>query len=675
MATMMMRGFSCNVLYVDPSASGANTGATPADALTALPSLATLVTNTVYLIRRGATLTVTAGTCAVANVHLMGMPKSTGDAFYGMVPAEAKTAWDGDAGDYWNATGSATTAWSFTGNDASIHRLNLTFPAAHSTVAAISATGARFSFTCIYARQSGFNVQTATAITGAFRHGTFYFNSDSVYISDIDMQMAWDSGTTSTTNGANLYAIQCDGNCQRAVIRNVLLWYLSTGYVTNRGGIIISNCDNIRMENITTRMVLNKVRGDVYHYLNPAVTCRGSGWGSNAVIRNIDHKLDHHLGATAGVSGISISAQLEFSINGGLVENLTCDQLLETGGFYGIFVGSYMGNTYIFDGNVQRAVVRNINSYKNLSVVDGAYATSFRLNAKCIAETINASAGPSSFAIDNPSDGSYFGSSVSFKGLTLTGGVRIYFASYVEILSLTLLAPRVNGIVIQGGILAYIQTLICQGTWTTESIMSVVNRSCVIVDSINIPFVATIDNNGFSQMCVNNSAGVSGQWYSESFSYRGFTSNVFRTGGASAAVKMECKAANAPPATNRYGIWMAPPPLPGKPIAPGATGLRKFTMYVAYKNFTTFDPSQMRLFIEAPAGAGTDTTAYDSVSVGTWEDDTVSTWNNDTGLTLKKLTMTLPVDRNENCRVRFHHTWWQNLSYYYVDPKITVEAG
>lgn len=109
--TVLMNEVACTVIYVDPTATGANTGENPTDARTTFPAMAGIVSGTIFLIRRGTGSTgvslpggnTTSGARAVRtdlnNVYFIGMPKST-DWLYYRMPAAAKAAWDADAADY-----------------------------------------------------------------------------------------------------------------------------------------------------------------------------------------------------------------------------------------------------------------------------------------------------------------------------------------------------------------------------------------------------------------------------------------------------------------------------------------------------------------------------------------------------------------------------------------------
>jgi hypothetical protein len=99
---MLMNEFPCNVVYIDPTATGANDGTTPADARTTFPLMASLVSNTVYLVRRSAAtgLALPSGNRAdLNNIFFLGMPLAT-DWIYSRVPAAAKAAWDADVATY-----------------------------------------------------------------------------------------------------------------------------------------------------------------------------------------------------------------------------------------------------------------------------------------------------------------------------------------------------------------------------------------------------------------------------------------------------------------------------------------------------------------------------------------------------------------------------------------------
>jgi hypothetical protein len=138
---MPFRAQVCTVVYVDPSAVGANNGTTPADALIAFPLLTALVANRVYLVRRSATISMTPATCAVDNIAIMGMPLPT-DEYYAAVPAEAKSAWDADVQTAPTVNVSqASTTVTFSGHHVAFHRLTIV----NSCSAVITVWGFTFS--------------------------------------------------------------------------------------------------------------------------------------------------------------------------------------------------------------------------------------------------------------------------------------------------------------------------------------------------------------------------------------------------------------------------------------------------------------------------------------------------------------------------------------------------
>ena len=113
MATMRYANIDFNVVYVDPSKSSSGTGATPAQALNALPSTAaSFADNTCYLIRRTAetkAAVIPNGTnSSIKNLLLLGMPNAS-DELYELMPSEAKSAWGGDSAEYSNIQSTAAS--------------------------------------------------------------------------------------------------------------------------------------------------------------------------------------------------------------------------------------------------------------------------------------------------------------------------------------------------------------------------------------------------------------------------------------------------------------------------------------------------------------------------------------------------------------------------------------
>jgi hypothetical protein len=396
-----------------------------------------------------------------------------------------------------------------------------------------------------------------------------------------------------------------------------------------------------------------------------------------ASIKNLQAKWEYFITGSA-VTPTSITSTLQFVRlilgHACLVDGVTVDLLGEPGRYNGLLV-SNVAVAYTSTATSAaraRSTIKNIVVRKNLTpllaeTVGTHYAGLFDLNGKILVDTCLLSASKTS--LQQPVPLNPYEETCYFRALTLTGTANFNSCEYAEILSLTIPSPIAGALSATNGALVYVATAIMQGTWAAETLVNALRAARVFIDAADKAVLVTVDTNTQTQVYVNNNAGVSGYWRGRNCSFDAYTSNVFRTGGASSAIKLDMGATAF--VTSGLGVWLAPPPLPAKPVAPGGTGVKTVTVFMAYKFFSSFDPSKLRIYVEVPSGAGTDRLTYDSFHDGLWTTD-ASAWNNDSGLTIMKCTMVVQVDRNENLGIRIQHLWYQASAYAYIDPKIQI---
>ncbi len=680
--TMIMRGVTCAVLYVDSAAAGANNGSTPTDALTTLTAVASLAAATVYIVRRTNTLTWTNGTCTTNNTYVIGMPVSTDPQYYQTPAAVKATAWDSDGSQYPVLTMSAAgTGNKFTGTSFGIHRIHLKNPgnATTGSVPAMWMTGASPVMTWFKYTTTSYDLTTATSPHSQII-STIYFDGADPMLDNVYVEAPYNDVSTAPTVAVNQAAIQFSVNCTHVIIRNVTVWVCNPkAAVGIRYGIhLLCTGDQGQFDNITINLVENRSTAS-FNAMGGFVLDPLSGEANYSNFRNITCNWNRFftgntpltvtaLTVTAGTACIYIG-----QCTGAFIDKLTVDLSSEPGQYPGIWIQETTATSF-YTGNYIRTRISNLLCTKNQSatLVEVIGSAAITLNiGKATVDTVTATG-------RQPGWGLVIGAGAAaqaapvLKAVTVTGQITATGClDYMEVTSWTFGGVLTNacdlGTSTIGGGLVYIATATISGTWTSQNMVRLGFHTTLVIDAINqVVTCGFTDTTGFACLYVNNNNSITGQWYTESVNYKAFASNTYRTGGASAAIKFDVKATSAIP------IWLAPPPLPGKTLTPGSSGMHTFTFYAAYKGYSTFDPTKIRVFIQTPWFAtGTKQQIFDSLHDGTWETD-ASTWNNDTGLTQLKLTMRVPVDRNEACYVRVSHAWFQISSYWYIDPLCVI---
>jgi hypothetical protein len=125
------KGIDYQIVYVDTSAVGANTGLTITDALTAFPPCASISGNSLYLLRRTNYIDILRGTCNNNNVILAGMPSTSAEYFFNDLPPIVQSTWgvDSISGTKVFLSGVANTPLKFGGAGSyGLYNLNLYLP-------------------------------------------------------------------------------------------------------------------------------------------------------------------------------------------------------------------------------------------------------------------------------------------------------------------------------------------------------------------------------------------------------------------------------------------------------------------------------------------------------------------------------------------------------------------
>jgi hypothetical protein len=736
MATMPHKHTTANVVYIDATATGANNGLTPADALLTLPAFTSMVANTVYLIRRGGTYSITPGTMSSKNaVGIVAMPMPT-DVLYDAIPAEAKAVWDADVAEYAriNITLNATSTVFSSCKGITLWRLDIVSmqsiaqPAVpfitftNCSMIAIEKCKSRLdgvdltnttTFTAAVANKiltswtitdaSGISIKsclferpydlTGYNISNTFANGrgavVQIATSRDIVVEDCDIVYAFPGHSCALpTNGAAL-SVDTIGK-ENAVIHNVRFkgveirdssltyeaygysWMTALSYIASRG--VISDI-TVTMKKIGT-------------YPTPTNTwsgCQSSNSYYMFMAIQITNLTTDDVTSMYGVdvSNVNIDYTGVNFIGGGiaLAASWATTRSVAYGGRYTLKNYTLTAPGTIAVGNDNSAVFTSLVAVTGLGVGQlpacdiedvAIHYTGAFMTAMDLGML-----GAVGTAAPWTSDSDY-GGGITVKGASVTGQV-IACMGYVELDSSTIpVLTSYNAVYATGSAQVYVDNLVLPAGWTSsdEAVFASQNAQ-VMVNNVNrvASWAGAVNAMVNNHVAVSNADGVAGAWRSATGYARVQTVTVYRTGGAAAALYV-----NTPTTPTRLcGPWLAPFPYAPKQLDPGGTGLRLLTVYIAVKGFATVRRNifaAIQIIIEAPAGAYPKTRQYLSSSTGWMESDLTSVWNNDTGLTAYKIVVPFKVDRYENIGVRVHFMpVYENAAFYYVDPKFVVSAG
>lgn len=720
MATMWYKNVNCAVVYVDPAATGTNTGATPSDALTALPTPSAMTGGTVYLLRRGlaaaATYTLGLTTCSQNVVAIWGMPLAT-DEQYVMVPAEAKAAWDADVADrpVVQTVAQGTTPPTFSGFGFSVHRINFHFgfAAAMTNAYSINVTGTAFSATQIKSQLAGYDLGVVTSLSAPVNTksiGAWNVTSFSARIADSEFQApGWRDadGSLSPTEYTNDSALNYRNRDGTVVIENVVFRgaYGCYGYRGN-GGMqcvrIAARCAYVKHltfdlidyhSAFTTQQYRSawKLSARVLRANNIVVTFRQLG-GQVGVTPSTSYLNDPDcsvatvgapiyptlvfVSADAASNASDASGYCDYIIDGvnidgsgarSAVSGLVCSNTTWFSSAGTLYNGAFRFSirNYVFSSPQSN---RLNDTVTGLAVPTGSQVTLENCtvtyaNTMAFAYVVGGTQGTAVV---------YQNGKATLRNCTGSGRLRLDSVAYADIPTFSVpAADIVNPIECYGGVV-YIGTLTMPAGWASDSMLSAGHNAQLFVDTINLPGIITLSaGTTAEQQTINiSNNGSPGAYKSWHRWMNVAAASVFRTGGALAALHVKSNTLSSTP----RGPALSPRPFAAKAVAPGGTGLRRIVAYVAAKSMTATDiANTVSLEVTAPSGAA-DKAIFNSSGDGRLEVD-ASTWNNDTGLSIYRIVMVVPVDRNENLGVRvLFFPFASTTAYLYVDPKIDVTA-
>ncbi len=550
-----------SVVYVDSAAAGANTGASPTDALTTLPAHASLAATSVYLIRRGNTQTWTPGSNANARVAIMGMPLSS-DPLYRLLPAAAISAWAGDGGTYCTLNvASGNLAFSHTGNYFWMHACDIVCPV---TGTVFSTTNATFTFTtnnwtmtkCKY-RTTGIDLTTVTAAPGRpLRH--WKVTGNRAYCRDLDWSCCdiADGNAYSNGNTAWLTILGTDAIVERSVAIVTSCYSVNPFYFLRITG------DRPRVQDVTVQLVA------CYSSLIGNIQCPAAvkvDTCMRPIVKDITATYLRMFSSntawtsqnfstwSTGADGVICAVSFQAAEFSNWTVDFATNNAFTTTTWTGVLI-NLIGSSYYLNKKpsiCDSFSAKLADAHTGGLTSAGSAAIHLALPGHVIVRSPIAWAlngvGLDASDANDPSGGNT-GPAIengSVKGkLKLSGGLRVHISTMSSTLSTA--SPHVS-IVNSGTGSAYnstfgmteclIESLTLPVGQLTEQI-AIDDSAVLAIETVNVSPVitqgTTILNRGM--LCINNEAGVTGSFRCRTLDNEFKTVNAYRTGGASAAL-------------------------------------------------------------------------------------------------------------------------------------------
>lgn len=737
MATMPHKHVTANVVYVDPSATGANDGSTPANARTTLPALGSLVASTVYLIRRGQTVTLAPGTASAKHaLGIIGMPKPT-DALYDAIPAEAKAAWDADADDYAriDILLNATTMLFENANGMSLFRLDVV-----STQSIASPAVPFLTFTAVNmlsierckSRIDNIDLVAMSSYSAAnmkLLTSWRITSSLGLHIRHCDFQRPWNlEGVSLAPTTVNGRACVVDISLSSGVfIEDCSFRYVLPGYASavesSAGALRVTqfNCNTAVLRRLTFEMI--DIRDNAMTHKTqpwswlPAISSQFNG----AVVDDITITARrigtypepaspwngcNNYDSTASHAVMSVAtANNNGDTNGTMAFDLSNISIDLTGlltALSGLMIAGGSGGSKNSRYN-GRMTLKNYTFLCPATTASGVNDGGNNIDAP--SGPVGLGVGPFSdldldgidvrytgiFAVAMDLGGRAVGNSYSgqiadfyqyntggnLRNAVAVGAVVCAGSAYFDFDSVTM--PFVSTACVahaSNAAQVYIDNLVLpDGYVTTEEPVRCGDNAQLLVNNVNRVGNWAASISGINaHLALANADGVAGAWKSYTTHASAVTSAVYRTGGAAASLYVSTPTTPA----RTTGPWLAPYPYAPKFLDPGGTGRKILRVYLAVKGFTTKYRdvfAAIQIEITSPYGVYPRTRSYVSVSDG-WMEEDGSVWNNEAGIVGFRISVPFLVDRYENIGVRVHiSALYENAAYYYLDPKFEVVAG
>ena len=677
--TMLMNEYTCNVVYVDKDAVGANDGSTPADALTAFPAIGALANNTVYLVRRSTTtgLSLPDGSRSdLENVFFVGMPLNT-DWIYPRVPAAAKAAWDADVPTHARVEFATYNSYMLFRPiiHAGVHRLHVVRmnPSGGNAFQLRGSSDWDVRHACIHFQD-----------TSAGYQGNYFFTNNKWTDDGIDLS---DPGytTNATTSGADIalrkakYVVFRDNEIQ--IVNNATansaewgqcaiqidlvdtldvcdntLWIASTGYAyanyVRRGMYLSSNQGRVNVLNNTVNLVAQN-SGTVWFAVPIEITNFLSG-----TIKDLTVSMNRYYNVGAIVTSChmvyygariySAKPSLSNQYNKITVKNIDVDLdkiwFIDSGSDYAMLsmeLGASGGYPVAYTMDVSDLSAQCVDSSGLLTAGGTAMYLRLPREANTVSGITAYHYTKAGLILATPTASGYLPGGAVMKQVAVKGTVAIAGYPFVEITSIS--SPKINEtlVTVDSSVVYINTTTFDRVSWgTTPWLVYLRNYSLypqVFIDNSSLPvyltWTATAEEGGGVYM--NNVGDVAGNWYGSAYYYQGTTHSTYRQGGGNASIKMLGAISDS-----RKPLRIGPNNFTGLQWTPPATGSGYAKFYIAHVNtlLAYYQPAEYDIKMVSKRIVGEvlvpyldgdnvlQHRVYSSTLAGIWETDLSSTW-------------------------------------------------
>jgi hypothetical protein len=711
MASMDILGITCNVVYIDSTAVGANNGTTMSDALTSFPTLSEFTTDTVYLIRRNNSNDLTyseTSSKALDNIFFIGMPLTT-DSIYESLPAEAKgTSWDSDSDTHANIF--------FTTGDRRIHFTSVENIWAHRIKFTrnddTSFTSNNNAYTATLTAQGKTSYEGDALITNCESVTNGRDFSDGGYVDDLGTRRPGVSFSftyfndifitnnkfirTGRENGShtNNYGFYVDYS-KRVYVNNNIFWqenFTNSNAVNSSSFILFinNNVDKCEYNNNKTYFYGNQGSNHCY-----GVT---QIYSRSFIVKNNLFKFDKFVQAPtntntsyAGIGRIlwcdSYTATSYYAQTVKVIDGLKIDMRgsLSQLRFDCLYVDygpvTNESSVSVLFANNGESILKNIEIYiDDESLCSTLAHTSGRgmyVYAPCqeMENVIIEAQSSEAKAFHATSIG-------KCHNFDIKGRVHVTAGSLIDIDNLEYTeTPTTNVLSIYNALCRVknieLNTSFEDEKWLTLNTSNDRSSSRIIIEKCNKNlYISHLTPNNISSsygVWANNLDGLDGYWKADNYYYQGVTWGINRQEGFSASIKLT--------GTNndtRIPLKISPSTFKGLSIVPNQTsGMVK--LYFAHKLMSnpTLLNKRVRVSLEIIKDSSTfpgeiEKTMKESITDGIWEDDLVSTWD-EPGLDKKVLSIPFETNRpNDPITMRLSFDWYDPSGYVYFDPTLEV---
>lgn len=723
MATMNIFGIDCNVVFLDPTASGSNDGSTQANALTAMPLQSEYVSDTVYLMRRTAsqlsygdnTSSSPSNNSTASNVFFIGMPLTTDDLYNKLPPSLQGTSWDSDGETHakiYFSTGIAKIILSGC-ESFGMHRIQITKNSNDDD-------------------SESSNTQANLTIYGGGRKGHGFFTQCEVYELGHDFSdVGYDGSSNPNFHGFSIYFGDFNNFDHKNNKHVNVSDYNST---STQAFLYFHNIANLYSENnelwgLTSRASATAVHTQFYadnncyfvSYKNNTHKFCGSGGEDDQSppeviirslhydIRNVSFTFDRQF------YGSSLSTSTNYGIHSLLHVEWNNNNYYQAQGPHivdGVFVDMTGSGWKITSRGTAVVYISAYISGNPQQGADHGYvgAESYVNNIQVNTDTnSNAVDGKSVVSVDGPVRVSNITTNTNYStsenlwaqqyaycqevcGVTCRGGLLLQACGYVDVddIYYEKSGGGRTGVIDCRSSFLRARNVHLDPTWeaenwleTSQLISNVSNESRIIIDNVNKNVFADLDgtsNNADNQngahfgVWVNNVNGVTNN---KVIKFTNFDMKLWGTKRTAGSSQVSFRFEGLTGYDHRP-LTISPTTLRGVEFSPGAVS-GSISFYFAFLNNLLFDSNgyskYFKIEVEGKVlafnGEMSEQT-FDSVADGIWEDQSASDWD-EPNLIAKKLTIPFQTDNVADVlKVRIYFNWYEPNSYFYLDPSFEV---